>query len=135
MIHGVSQHVKVIPSVSLPEDERVLAILRDFKRLGGLPYIEAVTGLRVRTLYRHIGQDAKRPRSLGGKTREALLTLFGELDLLGGYETPELMAALRELRRRATSPGAETDPLTRGVAGRRARGVGGQDPARGSGDQ
>lgn len=127
MIHDVSQPVKVILFVSLPTDEEILSILRDIKDLGGLAYLATVADVSVRTLYRHIGSDAKKPAKLGGDTKHALIALFLELELLGGPPgAAKLSAAVRELERRAV--------ILRATAGRSARGID-PDPARGSNER
>lgn len=118
--------------MSLPTDEAVLAIVRDIKDLGGLPDLADAADLSVRTLYRHIGEDAKKPDKLSPDTRLSLMSVFEDLGLLDGYDRRALREALRRLPDLAKARAAGSDPLKRGVAGRRARGVGGRGPAHGS---
>jgi hypothetical protein len=88
----------------LPTDDRLRAILEDVKRMGGIAALSAVSGVQVRTIYRHIGPPGNRPVDIGGDTRRALIREFSRARLLEEYGAAELEGAVEDWARRASAP-------------------------------
>ena len=118
MMQPVSRNVKGERNVSdMPTAEEFQETLRNIKAVKGIDALgEATPRTSTRTLYRHAEDDP--PRSMSGEAYEDLYDVFEELGLLGDYTPRDVMAAVRELKRRAATsgdeggepPGAATEP-------------------------